>query len=64
MPFKSHAQMRRFASLVEEGKMDQSTFDEWKDATDFSELPDRIGPEKKAATDKVPPGWNRFQQKT
>jgi len=53
--------MEKFAALVEEGKMAKSVFDEWKDATDFTKLPERIGPEKKKTT---PPGWDRFQKKT
>lgn len=33
MSFKSEAQKRKFASLVKEGKMKQSTFDEWEKET-------------------------------
>lgn len=42
MPFKSEAQRRKFASLVKQGKMKQSTFDEWN-----SETPKNI-PERKS----------------
>lgn len=43
MPFKSEAQRRKFAELVEQGKMDQSTFDEWNNAT-TGDLPERVAP--------------------
>jgi hypothetical protein len=46
MPFKSEAQRKKFAEMVEQGKMDQSTFDEWnKDSPEI--LPDRVTPEPK-----------------
>lgn len=48
MPFKSEAQRRKFAELVEQGKMEKSTFDEWNNATPTGPLPDRLGPKPKA----------------
>jgi hypothetical protein len=41
MPFKSNAQRRKFAELVKQGKMKQSTFDEWNHETP-SKLPERL----------------------
>ena len=46
MPFKSQAQRAKFAEMVKEGKMSQSTFDEWNKATGDAKLPDRITPQK------------------
>lgn len=44
MPFKSKAQLAKFASLVKEGKMSQATFDKWKNETkSVSNLPSKIG---------------------
>lgn len=37
MPFKSEAQRAKFAQLVKEGKMSQTTFERWQ-----SETPDKI----------------------
>lgn len=49
MPFKSQAQRAKFAELVKQGKMSQSTFDEWNAETN-GKLPERVGaPKKKAA---------------
>lgn len=45
MPFKSEAQRRKFASLVKEGKMKQSVFDEWNNATK-GDLPERVKTKK------------------
>ena len=48
MPFKSKAQMRKFASLVKQGKMSKRTFNEWLRATpSVKRLPERIGNKKK-----------------
>lgn len=42
-PFKSKAQMRKFADLVKEGKMKQETFDKWAIETkDTDSLPERL----------------------
>ena len=47
MPFKSQAQRAKFHSLVAEGKMKQSTLDEWESATPkHKKLPERVGPKK------------------
>jgi hypothetical protein len=50
-PFKSQAQRAKFAELVKQGKMEQSTFDEWQKATGEAKLPERIA--KPAAKGKV-----------
>lgn len=42
-PFKSQAQRAKFAELVSQGKMKQSTFDEFQKATGKKKLPERIG---------------------
>ena len=42
MPFKSQAQKAKFAELAKQGKIKQSTFDEWVSATGNSKLPERI----------------------
>jgi hypothetical protein len=47
MSFKSEAQRRKFGELVSQGKMKQSTFDEFNAATGKKKLPERIGPESK-----------------
>jgi len=42
-PFKSQAQLRKFASMVKEGKISQNTFDEWLSETkDVGKLPDHV----------------------
>lgn len=41
MPFKSDAQRAKFAQLVKDGKMSQSTFDEWNKETP-DKIPERI----------------------
>lgn len=46
MPFKSQAQRAKLAELVKQGKMSQSTFDEWQSATGEQKLPERIGGQK------------------
>lgn len=43
MPFKSKAQMRKFAMMVKQGKISQATFDEWAAATHRARLPERVG---------------------
>lgn len=43
MPFKSEAQRRKFAELVKQGKMSQSTFDQWNTETGKTKLPDKVG---------------------
>jgi len=43
MPFKSKAQLGKFAELVKSGKMSQETFDTWiKETPSVEKLPDRI----------------------
>lgn len=42
MPFKSFSQLRKFASLVKQGKMAEKTFKEWLSHTDTAHLPERI----------------------
>ncbi len=46
MPFKSEAQRRKFASLVEQGKMSQETFNQWDKETK-GKIPERLGQETK-----------------
>jgi hypothetical protein len=54
MPFKSEAQRRKFAELVKQKKMDQSTFNEWNEATK-GKLPERLpGPKQKVKIVKTP----------
>ncbi|MFA5151507.1 MAG: hypothetical protein WC554_02990 [Clostridia bacterium] len=50
MPFKSQAQLRKFASMVEEGKISREKFNEWLDETaDTEKLPERINKKKKGS---------------
>lgn len=49
MPFKSEAQRRKFGELVGQGKMKQSTFDEFNKATGNTKLPERLSADKSAA---------------
>lgn len=43
MPFKSFAQVRKFASLVKQGKMSKETFKKWLHHTPhMSSLPERV----------------------
>lgn len=42
MPFKSKAQVAKFASLVKEGKMPKATFDKWQAETGSKKLPKRL----------------------
>ena len=45
MPFKSKAQLRKFAVLVEQGKMKHKVFKEWLEATpSVKKLPERVKP--------------------
>lgn len=54
MPFKSKAQLRKFAELVKQGKMSKKTFNEWLKATpNVKRLPERIG-NKRKKTHKKP----------
>ena len=52
MPFRSEAQRRKFAELVKQGKMSESTFKEWNRATPKGKLPERIHP-KFTSTDEL-----------
>jgi hypothetical protein len=43
MPFVSQSQARKFALLLEQGKISQKTFDEWHAATpDVHKLPEHV----------------------
>ena len=53
MPFKSHAQRRKFAQLLVEGKIKPETFEEWNRETGGAKLPERAAaPKKKTAARK------------
>ena len=55
MPFRSKAQMRKLAELVEEGQMSQAKFDEWAAATpNIAKLPERIHPPKNPLSASMP----------
>lgn len=42
-PFKSKAQLRKFAQMVKTGEITQSKFDEWASATkNTKKLPERV----------------------
>jgi hypothetical protein len=44
MPFKSKAQVRKFAELLKEGKISSATFREWLNATpNIKKLPEKVG---------------------
>lgn len=44
MPFKSKAQVRKFAEMVKKGVISQAKFDQWVEKTsNLRELPERIG---------------------
>lgn len=45
MPFKSQAQRAKFAEMVSQGKIAQSTFDEWNSDTP-NKIPHRVGAKK------------------
>ena len=51
MPFKSEAQRRKFGELVKQGKMSQSTFNEWNSETP-KHIPERVKPKKSDAKKK------------
>lgn len=55
MPFKSEAQRRKFGELVSQGKMAQSTFDEWNSDSPKN-LPERVG------TPKAPRSFDEIRQ--
>jgi hypothetical protein len=48
MPFKSKAQRRKFAELLMKGEISPETFEEWNRETGSAELPERVGPKKRA----------------
>lgn len=50
MAFKSQSQRAKFHELVKQGKMEQSTLDEWEKATPKGTLPHRITPVKNKIT--------------
>lgn len=50
MGFKSEAQKAKFAELVKQGKMKQSTFDEYQKSTGDEKLPNRVTPDKRPKT--------------
>ena len=48
MPFKSKAQMRKFAAMVRRGEMSEKTYKEWAAKTRSVErLPERVGRKQK-----------------
>ena len=48
MPFKSKAQVARWAQLVADGQMKKSIYDKMlRDTKDVSSLPERIGTDEK-----------------
>lgn len=48
MPFKSKAQIAKFAELVKQGKMSKETFNQWKMETpSASTLPNKLGKKTK-----------------
>jgi hypothetical protein len=46
-PYKSEAQRRKFHELLKEGKIDQTTVDEWDRETDRKKLLPRVKPKNK-----------------
>jgi hypothetical protein len=50
MSFKSQAQKRKFSELVQQGKMKQSTFDEFNNSTGNKQLPERLTPDRRPKT--------------
>jgi hypothetical protein len=53
MPFRSRAQIRKFAALVKAGKISQAVFDEWLRATpNVKNLPARVKVRKKKSKRK------------
>ncbi len=48
MPFKSKAQLRKFAELVKQGKMSKREFDKWvKETPNIKSLPERVKKKKR-----------------
>ncbi len=48
MPFKSKAQLRKFAILVKQGKLSQAEFDKWVHEThDIKSLPNKLRSKRK-----------------
>jgi hypothetical protein len=52
MPFQSKAQRRKFYALKDQGKMSQSTIDEWESGTVKKGLPERKKKKRKKAKKK------------
>ena len=51
MPFKSKAQLRKFAQLLVEGTISDETYEEWNRETGGKKLPERVtSPAKGKAT--------------
>lgn len=42
MSFKSEAQRAKFKKMVEEGRLDQATYDQWETNTKGAKLPERV----------------------
>jgi len=53
MSFKSEAQKTKFAQLVKEGKMSQSTYDKWDNATTDKKLPEKLSSTNKSQVRSV-----------
>jgi hypothetical protein len=65
MPFKSRAQLRKFASMVEEGKISKEKFQEWLDETsDIDGLPEKIGKKKKNSLGSKKTAGNKEKSKS
>lgn len=60
MPFKSEAQRRKFANMLNEGKITKKVFDEWDKATGKTKLPERVGPKKPKTVDDLRSLQSRF----
>lgn len=56
--------MRKLAALVKQGKMKQSTFDEWLAKTDTKKLPERLKPKKKPTKKKKPAKKKKVRRAT
>ena len=53
MPFKSWAQVRKFGSLVKQGKMSKETFKKWlKETPSVNSLPERKNDKKRIRKNK------------
>ena len=48
MPFKSKAQRRKFAQLLDDGKISDETDEEWNRETGRKKLPERVKRKKPA----------------